>query len=640
MNLLSKIDSPADIKKLSEEQLPQLAQELRQFILEKISRIGGHLGASLGAVELTIALHYVFDSPTDRIVWDVGHQAHGHKILTGRRDAFHTLKQEGGLSGFLRRDESVHDVFGAGHASTSISAALGICEALRLKDAPGRVVAVIGDGGLTGGMAFEALNNAGALKRDLIIVVNDNGMSISENVGALSEWFSRKLVAERVAQWRRRVRNFLEAFDGVGKEAIRFVEHLMDASKAVMLTPGVLFEGMGFEYVGPLDGHDVGDLVHALRDARQLGKPVVVHACTHKGKGAPGVEWDRERKHAVTPFDLNSGEALQAKPAEPQPPSYTEVFGETLCDLAERDPRIVAITAAMPQGTGLENFAKRFPSRFYDVGIAEQHAVTFAAGLALEGFRPVVAIYSTFLQRAYDQILHDVCLQDLPVVFCLDRAGVVGPDGPTHHGVFDLSYLRMIPNLAVLAPRDEGELQSMLLTALNCGRPVAIRYPRGAGSGTPLNPALRELPWGKGELLVDGGDELLIIAAGPSAHDAVAAARILSAEGVNASVVNARFVKPLDTELICSRVARARHTITIEENALAGGFGSAVLEACEAADLHPRLRRIGIPDRFIPHGRPANLRELCAISSRGIIDAYRQMAHKRKLPRADGRRSA
>lgn len=623
MKLLQQIDSPADLRRLPPADLPLVAAELRQFILEKIARIGGHLGASLGAVELTVALHYVFESPVDRIVWDVGHQAHGHKILTGRRDLFHTVKQEGGLSGFLKRSESPHDIFGAGHASTSISAALGLHEALRLRDGRGKVVAVIGDGGLTGGMAFEALNNAGALGGDLIIVVNDNGMSISPNVGALSEWFSRKLVGQPMTRWRRRVRSFLEAFDGVGDDAIRFIEHMMDASKALMLTPGLLFEGLGFEYLGPIDGHDIPGMIDALRDARQLGKPVVVHTCTTKGKGAPGVDEDRERKHAVTPFDLSSGESLAKRRATV--PTYTEVFGHTLCELAARDPRVVAITAAMSEGTGLSDFAERFPSRFYDVGIAEQHAVTFAAGLAVEGFRPVAAIYSTFLQRAYDQVLHDVCLQELPVTFCLDRGGLVGADGATHHGVFDISYLRMIPNLALLAPRNEDQLRHMLLTALRGGHPTAIRYPRGVGQGVAMDAPPEELPWATGEVLRADGDDLLILAVGPHVYTALAAAEQLAQRGVATTVIDPRFLAPLDEALLLPRLEAAKAVLTVEENALAGGFGSAVLELCETQGLRPRLRRVGIPHRFIGHGRPERLQASVGLSPEGLVAAYESL---------------
>ncbi|MCC6748614.1 MAG: 1-deoxy-D-xylulose-5-phosphate synthase [Deltaproteobacteria bacterium] len=635
MNYLHRINGPEDLQRLSVEQLPAVATELREFILEEISKIGGHLGAAMGVVELAVAVHYAFESPKDRVIWDVGHQAHAHKILTGRRDRFHTMKQEGGLSGFLKRSESPHDIFGAGHASTSISAALGIREGLRLKDNDGKVVAIIGDGALTGGMAFEALNNAGALKRDLIVVVNDNGMSISPNVGALSEWFSRKLYGGPMTRWRRRVRSFLEAFDRVGDDAIHVLEHLMDASKHVLLTPGVLFEGMGFEYIGPIDGHDTRALVETFRNARELGKPVVVHACTSKGKGCPDVDSDVERMHAVGPREASTSGKPKA-PAAPSGPSYTAVFGETLCQLAETDPRVVAITAAMPQGTGLVEFAEKYPGRFYDVGIAEQHAVTFAAGLAVEGFRPVCAIYSSFLQRAFDQTVHDVCLQHLPVTFCMDRAGIVGADGPTHHGVFDISYLRMIPEMSLMAPKDEDELRHMLFTATQAHGPVAMRYPRGNGVGVPLEGPPKLLPWGKGEVLLDRGTDLLIIAAGTMTHVALEAAAELAKEQVGCTVINARFLKPLDEELLVKRIGRAKAVITIEENALAGGFGSAVLELCADHGLRPALQRLGIPDRWVEHGKPERLLASCGLSVDGVLQAYRRLtAGKRVVALAD-----
>jgi 1-deoxy-D-xylulose-5-phosphate synthase len=630
MKYLPKIDSPADLRRLALEELPGVSAELRSFILEEIDKIGGHLGAALGAVELTVALHYVFESPTDRVIWDVGHQAHGHKILTGRRDRFHTLKQEGGLSGFLKRSESEHDIFGAGHASTSISAAVGVREGLRLRGEPGKVVAVIGDGGLTGGMAFEALNAAGALKRDLIVVLNDNGMSISPNVGALSEWFSRKLVGQQMTRWRRRVRSFLELFNGAGEDAIRMAEHMMDMTKGVMLSPGVLFEGMGFEYVGPIDGHDVQVLVDTFRDARQLDKPVLVHAVTSKGKGCPGVDEDVERKHAISPGALSGSRKSSSSAAAKKAPSYTQVFGKTLCELGRSDPRVVAITAAMPQGTGLIPFAEEFPGRFYDVGIAEQHAVTFAAGLAVEGFRPVAAIYSTFLQRAYDQVMHDVCLQGLPVVFCLDRGGLVGADGPTHHGVFDLSYMRNIPNIALMAPKDENELRHMLLTAIRSGKPVGLRYPRGAGVGVSLEGEPELLPWGKGEVVEQDGTDVLFIATGPSVYTAKEALAQLAEQEIRGTVINARFIKPLDEALLVEHIERASAVITVEENALPGGFGSAILELCQEHGLRPNIHRAGIPDRFIPHGNVSTLHADCGIDVNGLVQAYHAISKPRR----------
>ena len=622
MTLLERIDQPADLRRLSFDELDQLAGEVRELILRTISHNGGHLGAALGVVELTLALHYVFDSPRDKIIWDIGHQGHAHKIITGRRAQFPTIKQEGGLSGFLRRSESPHDIFGAGHANTSISAALGIREALRLKDQPGKVIAVIGDAGMTGGMAFEALNNAGALRRDLIVVLNDNAMGISPTVGALSEWLSRKLAGGLMTRWRRRVRALLDAFDDIGQDAIRVFERALETTK-VLLTPGILFEGLGFEYVGPIDGHDLPALIPTLRDVQRAQNPILVHVVTRKGKGYPPAEREAARFHGVAPFDLDTGEDL---PRHSTAPSYTAVFGQTLADLAARDPRLVAITAAMLEGTGLDLVAKRFPGRVYDVGIAEQHAVTFAAGLACEGFRPVVAVYSSFLQRAFDQVLHDVCLQNLPVIFCMDRAGLVGEDGATHHGIFDPAYLRIIPNLTLMAPRDEDELRHMLATALQASGPVAIRYPRGAGVGVPLEGAPRLLPWGKAELMRHAGDDLLLLAAGPLAHVAVQAADRLAGQGVLCTVVNARFLKPLEEELLLPLLRRAAAVITLEDACLAGGFGSAIMELCEAQGLRPLLRRLGVPDRWIPHATIASQQRSCGLSVEGVLAAYRQLA--------------
>jgi 1-deoxy-D-xylulose-5-phosphate synthase len=619
---LDKIESPADLRRLSADELFVVASEIRQLILQTISAKGGHLGAALGVVDMTLALHYVFNSPSDRIVWDIGHQGHAHKIITGRRDRFQTIKQEGGLSGFLKRAESPHDIFGAGHASTSISAALGIREALRIKNDPGKVIAVIGDSSLTGGLAFEALNNAGALRRDLIVVLNDNAMSISQTVGALSEWLSRKLTGGVMARWRRRVRTFLDAFDDVGQDAIRLIERGMETTK-VLLTPGILFEGLGFEYVGPIDGHDIPALVDTFHDVRRMWSPILVHVVTTKGKGYPPAEQEARRFHGTGPFDLETGRGVVT---EPTPPTYTSVFSQTLIDLADTDPRIVAITAAMLDGTGLADFAERFPGRVYDVGIAEEHAVTFAAGLACEGFRPVVAIYSTFLQRAFDQIVHDVCLQDLPVIFCLDRAGLVGDDGETHHGVFDPAFLRLIPNMTLMAPRDEDELRHMLATAVRAEGPVAIRYPRGSGLGVPIQGPPRPIPWGKAEILLDQGDDLAILASGSMAHPSVEAAHLLAEEGVGSTVLNARFIKPLDEDLIADLIQRSRVVITVEESSLSCGFGGAVLELCERRGLRPVIRRLGVPDRFIPHASVASQRAACRLDPQSIAQTYRELA--------------
>lgn len=625
MKHLSQINDPGDLKQLSVDELTPLCAEIRELILKTISEHGGHLGAALGVVELTVALHYIFDSPSDRIIWDIGHQGHAHKILTGRRDRFHTIKQAGGISGFLKRHESPHDIFGAGHANTSISAALGIREGLRLKEDTGKVIAVIGDAGMTGGMAFEALNNAGALRRDLIVILNDNAMGISPTVGALSEWLSRKLTGGVMTRLRRRVRSVLDAFDG--QDAIRFIERAMESTK-VMLTPGILFEGLGFEYVGPIDGHDLAALCDTLRDVRNVCQPILVHVVTRKGKGYPPAEEEAQRFHGVGPFDLRTG--LDVAPS-PQPPSYTTVFGQTLAELAAQDPRVVAITAAMLEGTGLAAMASRFPGRVYDVGIAEQHAVTFAAGLACEGFRPVVAVYSSFLQRAFDQVLHDVALQKLPVTFCMDRAGLVGEDGATHHGIYDPAYLRIIPELAVLAPKDEDELRHMLATALAASGPVAIRYPRGAGVGVPLLGPPTPLPFGKAEIVLAAGDDLLLLAVGPMVYPALAAARVLERDGVRATVVNVRFLKPLDEELLVPALSRADHVITIEEASLAGGFGSAVLELCEQHGLRPSLRRLGVGDRWVSHARVGDQRRGCGLDLEGIVAAYRSLAGEAQI---------
>jgi len=658
MKYLPHIDTPKDLRTLPEEALSDVSIELRHFILEKINQIGGHLGAALGTVELSVALHYVFDTPRDRVVWDVGHQGHGHKILTGRRDAFHTLKQEGGLSGFLKRTESPYDTFGAGHASTSISAALGMREGLALKNSPAKTVAVIGDGGLTGGMAFEALNHAGAIQdRGLVVVLNDNGMSISPNVGALSHWFSDKMVTEPVAKLRRHVRGLLSSFNGVGNDIITVIERAIGSTKAAMLPPSMLFEGMGFEYVGPVDGHNVSELVKTLQRTRKLDRPVLVHIRTEKGKGCPGVEGDLERKHAVKPNAINLD---QVKASEKEnttrsnatypsttkivnindasspsitsqsvtnasAPTYTTIFGDTLCKIANADPRVVAVTAAMCQGTGLTKFAEKFPGRFYDVGIAEQHGVTFAAGLATEGFRPVAAIYSTFLQRAFDQMIHDVALQQLPVTFCLDRAGLVGADGPTHHGVFDLSYARMIPNLSVAVPRDENQLQHLLLSSVRHEGPACIRYPRGAGVGVDLDTELSEIAWGKAEVLTEQGSDLVIVGMGPLVYEALKASKELSKNGVKATVIDARFLKPMDEKLLLSKFVTASAVITIEDNQLAGGFGSAVLELCADNNLTPKIKRLGIPDKFIDHGSVKNLYRSLGLDAEGIVSAYNNL---------------
>jgi 1-deoxy-D-xylulose-5-phosphate synthase len=628
--LLDGIDSPRDLKGLAPEQLPQLCQEIREEIIETCARNGGHLGASLGAVEINVALHYVFESPTDRLVWDVGHQAYAHKLLTGRRDRFRTIRTEGGLAGFPERDESVHDAFGVGHASTAVSAGLGMVEGKRHLGRPGRVVAVVGDGALTGGVAFEGLNQAGYLGRNYLVVLNDNEMSISPNVGALSEWFSKKFASRTYNRWRRSVKEFLRHMPR-GEDAIEVVRHGINATKA-LITPGILFEGMGFQYVGPVDGHDVQELVRSFSKLAEIDGPVLVHAVTTKGKGYHPAESDAAtRGHGLSFFDVATGKPIPKKPA---PKAYTDLFAEALCEQMERDPRVVAITAAMLEGTGLIRCQQRFRDRTYDVGIAEQHAVDFAAGLACEGMRPVVAIYSTFLQRAYDQIIHDVALQRLPVAFAIDRGGLVGADGKTHQGAFDLSFLRCVPSLVVMAPSDENELRHALATALHHEGPVAFRFPRGAGMGLPLDPEPTPMAIGKARLLRKAvpRPDAVVVAAGTPAHAALAAAEELARDGVEVAVVDARFVKPLDEETICGLAAQARRVVTVEENALAGGFGSACLEAFERRGLLAKgleMRRLGIPDAFVTHGDAAKQRAEIGIDAAGIARAVRDLVGAR-----------
>jgi 1-deoxy-D-xylulose-5-phosphate synthase len=610
--LLEQINNPADLKKLKADELPQLAEEVRAFLLEAVMKTGGHLASNLGCVELSIALHYCFNSPKDKIIWDVGHQAYTHKILTGRRENFHTQRCYKGLSGFPKRSESPHDAFGVGHSSTSISAGLGMAVAHSLAKDKSRVISVIGDGSLTGGMAFEALNQAGHLRKNLIVVLNDNEMSISKNVGALSSFISRKMTGGYYRSLKKEMEGVLAGIPAIGGNILHFAKKAENSLKG-FLTPGTLFEALGFEYVGPIHGHDLPSLLAVLENVKKLEGPILLHVMTKKGKGYPPAEETPDKFHGIAP--RKPAGAAQAKPAAP---SYTQVFGETVVRLAESDPKIVAITAAMPDGTGLTPFAKRFPERFFDVGIAEQHALTFAAGLAAEGYRPVAAIYSTFTQRAYDQVFHDICLQKLPVTLALDRAGLVGDDGPTHHGAFDISLLRHLPELTVMAPKDENELQHMVKTALYCGRPVSVRYPRGAGFGVPLDEEPRELEIGKGELLLDGCD-LTLVAIGATVHPALDAAALLKEQGISAAVVNARFIKPLDRELILGQAEKTGCLVTVEENALQGGFGSAVLEALADAGLNSvRVKRIGIPDSFVEHGSQSQLRSDLGLDAAGI----------------------
>ncbi|MFO0584018.1 MAG: 1-deoxy-D-xylulose-5-phosphate synthase [Anaeromyxobacter sp.] len=627
--LLDTIDSPADLKKLPVSDLPRLCQEIRDEIVETCARTGGHLGSSLGAVELNVALHYVFDSPTDKLVWDVGHQAYAHKLLTGRRDRFRTIRTPGGLAGFPERHESEHDAFGVGHASTSISAALGMLEAKRMTGEPGKVVALIGDGALTGGVAFEGLNQSGYLGRNLLVVLNDNEMSISPNVGAMSEWFSKKFASRTYNRWRKAVKEFLSQVPR-GPEAIEMIRHGINATKA-LVTPGILFEGLGFHYVGPVDGHDVAALVESLGRLATFDGPVLFHAITTKGKGYHPAESDTAtRGHGLSFFDVATGKSVKKGGAK----QYTDAFAEALIAEMERDPKVVGITAAMLEGTGLIKAKKVFPERVYDVGIAEQHAVTFAAGLACEGIRPVAAIYSTFLQRAYDQIIHDVALQKLPVTFALDRGGLVGADGKTHQGAFDLAYLRCVPNLVVMAPSDENELRHMLRTALTVDGPAALRFPRNAVEGVQLDPEPQALPVGKGRIVrnVPGKPDVCVFAIGTTVRPAVAAAEALAADGLAVTVVDARFAKPLDVELLVQEAGRAGRLVTVEEGCLPGGFGAACLEALDErgllADGLP-VRRLGIPDAFITHGDAAKQRAELGFDQAGIARACREIVGER-----------
>jgi len=587
--LLESIGAPADLRRLPTAKLAQLAEELRSFLIHSVSTRGGHFAAGLGTVELTIALHYVFDTPYDRLVWDVGHQAYPHKVLTGRRAQLHTIKQNHGLAPFPTRTESEYDTFGVGHSSTSISAALGMAVAAAQRGENRRAVAIIGDGALTAGMAFEALNHAGSLPTDLLIVLNDNDMSISENVGALSNYLARALSGRMYSHLRESGKKVLRQMPTVWELARRSEEHLKG-----MVLPGTLFEEMGFNYIGPIDGHDVKALVSTLRNLQKLRGPQFLHVVTRKGKGYAPAEADPIKWHGPGPFDPASGMIFKEASTGP---TYSQIFGKWLCDMAERDPSVVGITPAMREGSGLVEFSKRFPDRYYDVAIAEQHAVTFAAGLAAEGLKPVVAIYSTFLQRAYDQLIHDVALQNLPVIFAIDRAGLVGSDGATHQGSYDLTFLRCIPNMVIMAPADENECRQMLYTATTLSSPSAVRYPRGTGPGTAIATEMTALPVGRGHVRREGRSGLAILVFGTLLESA---RRI--AERLDATLVNMRFVKPLDEKLVMSLAARHRAIVTIEENAVMGGAGSAVGELLAAEGVQLPLHHIGIPDRFIEHG--------------------------------------
>lgn len=614
--LLEHINYPEDVKSLSEAELNQLAVEIRDLIISTLSKTGGHLASNLGVIELAISLHYVFDAPRDKILWDVSHQAYTHKILTGRREVFHTIRQEGGISGYCKRDESIYDVFGAGHSSTSISAALGIAEARDLRGDNFSVIAVIGDGSLTAGLALEGLNNAGAKKRKFIVVLNDNEMSISPNVGALSGYLNRIITGSFYNKLKAEIEHFVRTIPGIGEAVFKLGKRFDEYLKG-FITPGMLFEELGFKYVGPINGHNIHQLNETFRNVRDnVDRPTLIHVVTRKGKGYKVAEQDAAMYHGASPFCVNTGQFMKKEAAAP---SYTKVFGNTMLRLAKEDDNIVAITAAMCSGTGLDDFANQFPKRFYDVGIAEQHAVTFAAGLATEGVKPVAAIYSSFLQRAYDQVFHDVCLQNLDVTFALDRAGLVGADGPTHHGVFDYSYLRHLPKMVVMAPKDENELQHMLKTAIEYPGPAAVRYPRGSGIGVELDTVLHTLEIGKAEILQEGKD-LAILAIGNTVQAAIEAAKNLEEdEQISTTVVNARFIKPLDTEVILKLAQKTGKIVTVEENVIQGGFGSAVMELLHAHGLdHVVIRCLGLPDQYIEHGSQSLLRHKYGLDAEGI----------------------
>ena len=597
-HLLDTINSPADVKKLDIEQLKQLAQEIRQLLINVISHTGGHLAPNLGVVELTLALHKVFSTPRDKLVFDVGHQSYIHKIITGRREQFPTLRQYGGLSGFPKRSESEHDAFGTGHSSTSISAALGMACARDLQGEDYNVVAIIGDGSMTGGMAFEALNNAGTLHKKMVVVLNDNEMSISKNVGAMSEYLYQLRTGETYNKIKNDIEDWLKNKE-FGTDVLKAIRRLKGSVKYLMV-PTSIFEELGFTYLGPVDGHDLHSLLEVLQAAKKIDGPVMVHVLTKKGKGYKPAEDKPNKFHGTGPFDIATGQKI-TKPGAPV--TYTEVFGKTLTELADTDKKIVGITAAMPDGTGLNIFAQAHKDRFFDVGIAEQHAVTAAAGMAAAGMKPVTAIYSTFMQRAYDSVLHDICMQKLHVTMCLDRAGLVGDDGYTHHGVFDYAYLRSIPNMTIMAPKDENELRHMLKTALAFDGPVSVRYPRGSGVGVAMSEAMHALPIGKAEVLREGAD-VCLWAIGSMVQPALEAAQLLQAQGIAAGVVNMRFAKPLDEELLLEYAQRYHKIVTLEEGVLAGGVGSAVLEALDDHELLGKfdVLRLGIPDEFVMHG--------------------------------------
>ncbi|MBT7087020.1 MAG: 1-deoxy-D-xylulose-5-phosphate synthase [Desulfobacterales bacterium] len=621
MSLLEKINSPVDLKKLSKSELPKLAEEIREVIVKVVSENGGHLASSLGVVELTIAIHYVFNVPDDKVIWDVGHQSYAHKLLTGRRDSFNTLRKHGGLSGFTKSSESIFDAFTTGHSSTSISASLGIACAKRLKNDKSKVISVIGDGSLTAGIAYEGLNQAGDIDKNLLVILNDNDMSISQNVGALSSFLSRTFSVKYLQDLRKEFGVFLKSLPKVGEDFYQLAKRSEESFKT-FITPGMLFEAFNFDYFGPINGHRLNHLIDILENIKNIDDPVLLHVTTTKGKGYEPAEKNPVYFHGVGSFEVKTGNSLSKKGLIP---TYTQVFGDFMVETAEKDNRLIAVTAAMPEGTGLSLFAELYPDRFFDVGIAEQHSVTFAAGMASEGFKPVVAIYSTFLQRAFDQIMHDVCIESLPVVFALDRGGIVGEDGPTHHGLFDYSYLRSLPNMVVMAPKDENELRSMLAASMDHNGPIAVRYPRGKGTGVEIDEIVKPVPIGKGELLAEGKD-ILILAVGRPVYDALEASNILKKDGIEATIVNCRFVKPIDSDLVTELAKKIPRIITIEEHVLDGGFGSAIIEMLNDEGITGcMIKRIGIPDSFVEHGPQDLLRSKYGIDAQSIVDEARKI---------------
>ena len=629
--LLDGVEYPRDIRRFSLEELNQLAGEIREEVISVVSEVGGHFASTLGAVELTLALHYVFNTPEDRIVWDTGHQAYAHKLICGRRERLSTIRQLGGLSGFLSREESEYDVFGAGHAGTSISAALGMVEAKYLAGAQRKVVAVISDGGLSAGLTYEGLNSAGHLDRDLIVVLNDNEHFIDPRVGAVSSFLSKQFTTDLGVRLQKNLSSLLKSLPS--GENLKHLARKIRDSFLSLVTPGFLFESLGFQYVGPIDGHNLSEMIATLENVKKIDGPTLVHVLTKKGKGYAPAEKDPIKFHGVTPFHVLTGKAKKEKGPIP---TYTEAFAQSLVRLARENPKVVGITAAMGSGTGIDKLAREFPARTYDVGIAEQHAVTFAAGMATEGCIPVVAIYSTFLQRGYDEILHDVCLQNLHVIFALDRGGLVGADGPTHHGVFDFAYMRSMPNIVIMAPKDENELQHMLKTAIDHPGPISLRYPRGEGWGVEMEAQMKSLEIGKAELLRDGKD-LVIAAIGHTVMPALKAAEDLTSLGIEAAVVNARFVKPLDKTLFRDLLARVPRLITVEDHVVAGGFGSAVIELLADEGLSGvEVKRLGVPDRFIPHGTQDELKKLCGFDKDAIAQAVLQMARRAKKRGREG----